>query len=156
MRPCALLRHNRHRTGRSRSGASQLQETKQPRAEERMGGDAMNACLSQSRSNALIPPRRRTWIIAEAHLGLPLLGGRRILVLRHHDPEALPGLPLLEGIRFLVLQPISTLSTDATENPTQSGSDPSSSVPSVPSAPSGSLLLSPKQVHRMLNVAAGK
>ena len=107
MRPCALLRHNRHRTGRSRSGANQLQETKQPRAEERMGGDAMNACLSQSRSNALIPPRRRTWIIAEAHLGLPLLGGRRILVLRHHDPEALPGLPLLEGIRFLVLQPIS-------------------------------------------------
>ena len=78
-------------------------------------------------------------------------GGYVILVLRYHDPEALPGLPLLEGIRFLVLQPISTLSTDATENPTQSGSDPSSSVPSVPSAPSGSL-----QVHRMLNVAAGK
>jgi len=29
-----LLRHNRHRTGRSRSGASQLQETKQPLSAE--------------------------------------------------------------------------------------------------------------------------
>jgi len=45
-----LLRHNRHRTGRSRSGASQLQETKQLRAEQ--------PCTQQSGAKQPVPPHR--------------------------------------------------------------------------------------------------
>ena len=58
-----------------------------------------NLSWAMLRSKTYAPPT--VWIIPEAHLGLQLLGGRRILVL--HYPEALPGLPLLGGRRFLVL-----------------------------------------------------